>query len=100
MSQTSVERDERTVSVENASYRWGYQFLSFGVLVLVAYRSFVRHESRWDLLALVILGGFVPSLYQGYHRVLTARWARTQVITFVAAAIVALLLVAARVWWR
>ena len=95
---TTIDRDERTVAVEDASYRWGYRFLSFGVLVLAAYRSLARDESIWDLLALVILGGFLPSVYQGYHRVLTARWARTQVIAFVAAAIVALLVWLARAW--
>ena len=36
----SVQRDERTVAVENASYRWAYLFLSFGLLALVAYILF------------------------------------------------------------
>lgn len=75
MSQTTlIQRDERTVSVENASYRWAYLFLSFGLLLLVAYRSFVHKEAPWDLLALVILGGGVGTLYQGWHRVLSRQW--------------------------
>jgi len=89
MNTPPVERDERTVAVENASYRWGYLFTSFGVLALVAYRSFARNEANWDLLALVILGGLVPNLYQAFNRVLTGRWARTQIVALVAAAIVA-----------
>ncbi len=89
MNTPPVERDERTVAVENASYRWGYLFTSFGVLALVAYRSFARNEANWDLLALVILGGLVPNLYQAFSRVLTGRWARTQIVALVAAAIVA-----------
>ena len=89
MTPMSVQRDERTVAVENASYRWGYLLMSFGVLVSVAYRSFARGESNWDLLALVVLGGLVPNVYQGANHVLTRRWALTSVVTLVAAAIVA-----------
>ena len=92
MSTPSVERDERTVAVENASYRWGSLFMSFGVLALVAYRSFARNETNWDLIALVILGGLVPNLYQVFNRVLTPRWARTQIVALIAAAIVAAIL--------
>ena len=89
MNTPSIERDERTVAVENASYRWGYLCTSFGVLALVAYRSFARNEANWDLVALVIFGGFVPILYQAFNRVLTPRWARTQIVALIAAAIVA-----------
>jgi hypothetical protein len=95
---TTVDRDERTVAVENASYRWGFTFVMFGVLVLAMCRAFLLDESSWDLLALVIVGGFVPSVYQGYHRVLTRRWAMTQVIAIVAGAVVALLIVLLKVW--
>jgi hypothetical protein len=95
---TSVDRDERTVAVENESYRWAYRFMSFGVLVLVMYRAFVVDEPSWDLLALVIISGFIPSVYQGYHRVLTPRWARTQVIAIVAGAVVALLVALVKGW--
>jgi hypothetical protein len=30
MSTASITRDERTMAVENASYRWGYLLLAFG----------------------------------------------------------------------
>jgi hypothetical protein len=93
---SSIHRDERTVVVENASYRWGYRFVSFGVLVLVMYRSLALDQSIWDLFALLILGSAVPTAYQWYHRVLTVEWAKTQIIAMVAAAIVAMLVVLAR----
>jgi uncharacterized membrane protein YbjE (DUF340 family) len=89
MSPVPVQRDERTVTIENASYRWGYLVVSFGVLVLVAYRSFVHGESNWDLLALVVVGGVVPNAYQGANHVLSRRWALTSLVTLVAAALVA-----------
>jgi hypothetical protein len=81
-------RDERTVATENASYRWAYLVLSFGLLASTAYRAFVRHESAWDLIALVMLAGAVATFYQGRDRVLSRRWA----VASVAAALLALLI--------
>jgi hypothetical protein len=92
----TVDRDERTVAVENASYRWAYLFLSFGLLGLVAYRSFVHRESPWDLMALVVLGGFLTAAYQWFHKVLTAQWAATCLLTIVAAGALAAL----TAWFR
>ncbi len=46
-----VERDERTVAVENASYRWAYLLLTYALLVDAMCRSLVRHEASWDLMA-------------------------------------------------
>lgn len=90
MTSSAVHRDERTELVENASFRWGYLFVSFGLLVLVAYRSLVWRESSWDLLLLVVLGGTIPAAYQGYHQVLTSRWAlRVLVAGLVGAAVAA-----------
>jgi hypothetical protein len=93
---TPVQRDERTVVVENASYRWAYLFLSFGLLILVAYRSFVNHENSWDLLMLTILGGGVGTAYQGLHRALTRQWAVTALLAVVVAAGLGVIMV----WFR
>jgi hypothetical protein len=68
MSTASIMRDERTVATENASYRWAYLLLSYGLLVSVCYRAFARNESSWDLLALVIVGGVVSTVYQVLSR--------------------------------
>ena len=89
MSPTSIHRDERTTVVENASYRWAYLFLSFGLLFVVAYRSFARQESPWDLLGLVVLGGLVSTGYQGLHRVLNRRWVMLTAITILIACLLA-----------
>jgi hypothetical protein len=92
MSTTLVERDERTVAVENASYRWAYLFLSYGVLALVAYRSFVHRESPWDLLGLVVLGGLLSAGYQAAYRVLSRHWAVVSLLTTACAAVLAALI--------
>jgi tryptophan-rich sensory protein len=89
MNPPSVARDERTLLVENASYRWSYLFVSFGLLADVAWRSAARQESSWDLLALVILSGVLTTAYQGIHRVLTRRWAMVAGLTVLLAAVLA-----------
>jgi uncharacterized membrane protein HdeD (DUF308 family) len=85
----AVDRDERTTAVEHASYRLGYLFLSYGALLIVAYRSFARNESPWDLLALVILAGAVTTGYQARHQILGRRWAVVTLGAVLAAAAVA-----------
>ena len=75
MSSEPIVRDERTVAVENSSYRWAYLLMSYGLLVITAYRSFVQHEQSWDTLILVIAGGVVANIYQGTQHVLSRRWA-------------------------
>jgi len=96
MTTQSIARDERTVATENASYRWAYLVLSFGLLLSVAYRSFVLGEAAWDLLALVVAGGAVAALYQGHYRVLSRPW----LVASVGGALLAALLAAALVLIR
>ncbi len=87
----SVQRDERTVAVENASYRWAYMLLTFALLADVAYRGLVRREAAWDLMALVIAGGVVCTAYLAWHRVLGRHWALKAVLAAGVAAVVAAL---------
>jgi len=96
MTGKPIIRDERTVATENASYRWAYLVLSFGLLASTAYRAFARHESAWDLLALVIVGGAVATFYQGSERVLSKRWAVASAAAVLLALVVAVGLVLAR----
>ena len=69
-----VQRDERTVAVENASNRWALVVLTYGLLVDVMYRGFVHHEAAWDLMGLVIASGVICTVYQAHHRTLARRW--------------------------
>jgi RsiW-degrading membrane proteinase PrsW (M82 family) len=96
MSDAVVHRDERTTAVENASYRLAYMVLTFGLLLIVAYRSFVHQESPWDLLGLVIVGGLFTAAYQAYHHVLTGRWVWVTAASFLVAFLLAAGLVALR----
>lgn len=95
MSTTSqVNVDERRI-VSETGYRIGYSFISFGLLLVVMYRSFMNNESPWDLLGLVIGSGIVCAAYQWHHKVLNvnARWFATIMLTFVLSAVIAALLV-------
>jgi len=96
MTTQEVIRDERTIAVENASFRWSYRVMSFGLLLAVAYRSFVRGESAWDLLGLVILAGGVNAAYQRAGGIFEWRIARLAVVSALAAAILALAIVLLR----
>ena len=42
---SGVVRDERTVVVEDASYRFAYIFITYALLLDVMYRSLVRQEA-------------------------------------------------------
>ena len=94
MTGSASHRHERAVAVEQASYRWAYFAMSFGVLGLVAYRSLLWREASWDLLLLVVLGGTVPAAYQAYHHVAMSRSA----VRILAAAGVAAMIAAVLVW--
>ena len=67
-------RDERETGVDHAADRLSYLVLSFGLLVVVAYRGFVDRQTSWDLLGLVILSGVVGAAYRWRGRVISGRW--------------------------
>ena len=93
-----VERDERTTAVENASYRWSYLFVSYGLLVLVAFRDFVKHEAAWDLLLLTVLGGVVGTVYQKKQQVLSRQWVMTVFLVIAIAVVLGALMAMLRRW--
>ena len=89
-----ADRDERTLAVENAGFRWAYQVVSFGLLILVGYRSVARSEAAWDLIGLVVLGGVVAAIYQWSHGALTKR----RLMNGLAGVLVAATIASAVVW--
>jgi hypothetical protein len=96
MTSKNIERDERTLIVENASYKVGFQVLAYGLLVLVIIKSYFFNQSSWDLLGLAVFGGFATTAYQAYKKILTRRmvWGLLVLMILSAgvAALVALLL--------
>jgi hypothetical protein len=90
MFAASITQDERTVAVENESYRWAYLFVTFGLLAAAAYRGFVLRENSWDLFALVIASGVVTTLFQARRKALSSRFARLALVALLAAAVAAI----------
>lgn len=86
-------RDERTVAVENASYRLAFHILSYGLLLLVVYRGFVLQQSNWDMLGLVIVAGAAATYYQSRQNILAKRWLLATVAVMALAALLAAVLV-------
>jgi hypothetical protein len=91
-----VERDERTVAVENASYRWAYLVLTYALLLDVMYRGLFRNDAAWDLMALVIGGGIFCSVYQARQKILAHGWVLKAVLGAVIAAVAAYVLATTR----
>jgi hypothetical protein len=84
-----VARDERERTVDHAADRLAYLVLSFGLLAIVAYRSFAEGAASWDLLGLVVLGGLVGTLYRLAKRAVSREWALVAVGTAAVALVVA-----------
>lgn len=91
-----VERDERTVAVENASYRWAYLVLTYALLVDVMYRGLFRNDAAWDLMALVIGGGIFCSVYQARQKILAHGWVMKAVLGACVAGVIAAVLTMTR----
>jgi hypothetical protein len=83
-----VVRDERAIAVENESYRWSNLIFTLGLLADIEYRVWFLHDHNcWDLFALLIIGGNIPTIIQLSKGVLISQIARTLIVV----AIVALL---------
>lgn len=91
-----VEKDERTNFIENTSYKYGYIFIAFALLLDVAYRSFKLNEASWDLLGIVIISGFVISIYQYKQTILGKTWLKTFILTLIIAFVIAIVMVIIR----
>ncbi len=89
--QEPPERDERTIAVENASYRLGYLLAMFALLLAVARRSFFLKDPAWDLLGIVIGSGLAVQLYQWRARILGKAHFTAALLAVVGGGLVALL---------
>ena len=93
MTSKIVKKDERTTFIENLSYKFGYIFITFALLIDVAYRSIKLDESSWDLLAFIIISGLVMSIYQYKQKILGKTWMKTVIYIFAIAFAFAIIMV-------
>ena len=69
-TQQSVKADERTAAVAYAANAWGFNFITFALLIDIAYRGLFLDEAAWDLFALLGVSGAISMVYLARHKVL------------------------------
>lgn len=87
-----IEKDERATFVENVSYKFGYHFITYALLLDVIYRGLRFNEAPWDLLAIIIISGLVATVYQYKQKILDKKFIKFFVLTFLSAFAIAYLL--------
>ena len=69
--------DERTKNVVNQGDAYTGRFMLFAVLIDVIIRGFMNNtpfiEENWDLMTIVIIGGFISTAYQIKSKVMFNR---------------------------
>ena len=84
-----VKRDERSVAVENASFKWGFNFVIFALFFDVFYRGAVRHEAAWDLLGLIVISCGISAIYQVRQKTAGRRAVKAMLLAACVAGVVA-----------
>lgn len=88
-----VEKDERTTFVENASYTFGYKFVTYVLFIDIIYRALRFNEAPWDLFAIIIISGIVITMYQYKKKILVKNWIKVVTFIFILTFIIAFLTV-------
>ena len=89
-AQQPVEHRGAARSGTRSADQLAYLGISFGLLAIVAFRSFVRGETSWDLLALVVVVGVGASAYDWARDERQPRGLWAYVLAIGAAVVVAL----------
>ena len=75
-----ADRDERTSAVADASLARAYIFVLLALYIDVMFRSILRHEVPWDLMALALVSSIGAAIYQVRHNIWTRSIWRTAVL--------------------
>lgn len=81
-------RDERESAVDLVADRLAVTVLSFGILVIVAWRAFVDNQASRDLLGLLILSGVVGTGYRFGKRTASVQLVSVMAVAAVISAVV------------
>ena len=85
-----LPRDERESAIDLAADRLAVIVLSFGILVIVAWRSSFDHEASWDLLGLLVLSGVAGTGYRFSKRAGSGRLVSVMAVAAAVGAVVAI----------
>jgi uncharacterized membrane protein YjjP (DUF1212 family) len=88
MAEKKLGKNEKNLEIEKASYFLAFRVIAIAVLCDAIYRSFMLHETPWDLLAIAVVGGLAAILYQFRYKA-TQPWVKKAVIALVIALILA-----------
>lgn len=91
----TIVKDERTISVENASYGLGYKIVVYALLLDVIYRSLKVGDASWDLMGIVIFSGMIVTAYQMKYKIFAKGWVKIVVLTSSVAMAIAIIMVTA-----
>ena len=69
-----LKRDERTVAVENASFKWAWHFLAWPLIIDAMYRQHALNEEVGDLVALICLSSAIAIVYQYRYKAVVSCW--------------------------
>jgi hypothetical protein len=95
-----VVRDERTVVVENAGYKWAAHFLVVALFIDMMCRYLVWGEAAWDLMALVFMAGVVCTAYQARQKALPRGWVKTAALIGLLGGVIGGIAVGILLWLR
>lgn len=98
MNDKPLLRDERAISVENASYRVAYILVAYGLLIIIAVRSIFYQQSNWDLMALVIVSGLASTAYQVRSQTVPKSWLYGPILIAIVCALITALIVLVRTY--
>src|SRR5215212_6572027 len=65
--QQSLSSDDQTI-IFLRGLGWAYNFIAFGILIDILYRSLFFHEAPWDLFALLIGSGVISMVYAARYK--------------------------------
>jgi hypothetical protein len=88
MNNPVIIKDERTRTIEDASYRMGFNIICFGLLIDIFFRSLLYPDQGvWDLFALVVVSGFAATIYQARQKAVPPNFIRSMLILAIATAL-------------
>ena len=71
-----VTRDERTIAIENSSYKYAYFFLIAALFLDGVYRGILQDSHMWDFFLMFVAGGAVARGYQIHQKAVPDGWVR------------------------
>lgn len=92
--------DERTKIIANAGDALAFRILLIALLLDVCYRSLFMKDAAWDIMALVISGGLISTVYQLKYKLFQSKgvFVKFALFAVILGAVIAVILVKFLKW--